>query len=64
MRIVVDEREQRVVALVRHMHSIGLSMRQIVTELRVMGVVRTDGKPMRLVHVWAILRSKPRLSEA
>jgi hypothetical protein len=64
MRIVIDEREQRLVALVRHMHTTGLSMKQIVTELRAMGVVRTDGKPMRLLHVWAVLRSKPRPKDA
>jgi hypothetical protein len=42
------------------MHATGLSMHQIVTELRAMGVVRTDGKPMRLLHVWGVLRAKPR----
>jgi hypothetical protein len=60
MSIVVDEHEGRLVALVRHMHATGLSMRQIVAELRTLGVVRTDGRPMRLVHVWGVLRAKPR----
>ncbi len=57
MRIVVDEEEQRLVALVRHMYASGRSMREIVTELRIMGVVNRAGKPFRLLHVWTILRS-------
>jgi hypothetical protein len=58
MRIVVDEQEERLVALVRHMYASGRSMRDIVTELRTMGVVNAAGKPFRLVHVWTILRAK------
>jgi hypothetical protein len=58
MRIVVDEHEQRLAALVRHMHASGRSMHEIVTELRVMGVVNRAGKPIRLLHVWSILRSR------
>jgi hypothetical protein len=57
MRIVVDEDEKRLAALVRHMHASGRSMREIVTELRAMGVVNRAGKPLRLLHVWSILRS-------
>lgn len=60
MRIVVDEDEERLIALVRHMHASGRSMREIVTELRVMGVVNRAGKPLRLIHVWSILRAKGR----
>lgn len=59
MRIVVDEKEQRLVALVRHMHASGLSMQSIVTELRVLGVVNQAGVPLRLLHVWGILRTTP-----
>jgi hypothetical protein len=58
MRIVVDEEEQRLVALVRHMYATGRSMQEIVTELKSMGVVNRAGKPFRLVHVWTILRTK------
>jgi hypothetical protein len=58
MRIVVDEDEQRLAALVRHMHASGRSMHEIVKELRVMGVVNRAGKPIRLLHVWSILRSR------
>jgi hypothetical protein len=57
MKIVVGEHEQRLVALVRHMHSIGLTMGAIVTELRALGVVRPDGSHLRLVHIWTILRT-------
>jgi hypothetical protein len=60
MRIVVEEDEKRLVAIVRHMHASGRSMREIVTELRIMGVVDHAGKPLRLVHVWGILRGKKR----
>jgi hypothetical protein len=60
MRIVVDEDEERLIALVRHMHASGRSMREIVTELRIMGVVNRAGKPLRLVHIWSILRAKQR----
>ena len=60
MRIVVDEDEERLIALVRHMHASGRSMRDIVTELRIMGVVTRAGKPLRLIHVWTILRGKKR----
>jgi hypothetical protein len=55
-RIVLDQQEPRLVALVRHMHANGMSMRGIVTELRIMGVVMNDGRPLRLGHVWTILR--------
>ena len=60
MRIVVDEDEQRLAALVRHMHASGRSMREIVAELRSMGVVNRAGKPLRLLHIWSILRSPSR----
>jgi hypothetical protein len=58
VRIVVDEQGPRVVALVRHMHVSGRPMRDIVTELRSMGVVNGAGHPLRLAHVWAILRTR------
>jgi hypothetical protein len=57
MRIIVDGREPRVVALVRHMHATGRSMHEIVADLRSMGVVDGTGLPLRLVHVWGILRT-------
>jgi hypothetical protein len=59
VRIVVDEREPRLVALVRHMDRSGRSMRDIVSDLRRMGVVDCEGQPLRLVHVWGILRACP-----
>jgi hypothetical protein len=58
VRIVVDERGPRVVALVRHMHASGRPMRDIVAELRSMGVVNGGGHPLRLEHIWAILRTR------
>jgi hypothetical protein len=57
MRIEVDQGEERLAVLVRHMHASGRSMHDIVTELRVLGVVDRAGKPLRLLHVWEILRS-------
>jgi hypothetical protein len=57
MRIVIDPNEERLNALVRYMHATGMSMHQIVTELRVLGVVDRAGKPLRLTHVWDILRA-------
>jgi hypothetical protein len=57
MRIVIHENEQRLIALVRHMYATGLTMRQIVSELRGLGVVDPTGKPLRLVHIWGILRT-------
>jgi hypothetical protein len=35
-------------------------MREIVAELRSMGVVNRAGKPLRLLHIWSILRSASR----
>jgi hypothetical protein len=58
VRIVVDEQGPRVIALVRHMHASGRPMRDIVTELRSMGVVNGAGHPLRLAHIWAILRTR------
>jgi hypothetical protein len=57
MRIAINEKQDRLVALVRHMHANGLSMSDIVYELRTMGVVLLRGEPLRLVHVWNILRA-------
>jgi hypothetical protein len=58
VRIVVDAQGPRLVALVRHMHASGRAMRDIVAELHWMGVVNDAGHPMRLVHIWAILRTR------
>ena len=57
MRIVVDETEPRLGALVRHMHASGRSMHDIVGDLRAMGVVNHTGRPLRLLHVWSLLRA-------
>jgi hypothetical protein len=62
MRIEVDPNEERLTVLVRHMHASGSSMHEIVTELRLLGVVDRTGKPLRLLHVWEILRSAARRS--
>jgi hypothetical protein len=50
--IEVDEDEQRVVAIVRHMHATGNSLREIVVKLREMGVVSRRGKPIGLTRVF------------
>ena len=60
MRIEVDQGEERLAALVRHMHASGKSMHDIVSELRMLGVVDQSGMPLRLLHVWDILRSGSR----
>jgi hypothetical protein len=57
MRIEVDHDGERLSVLVRHMHASGMSMHAIVAELRTMGVVDRTGTPLRLLHVWSILRS-------
>jgi hypothetical protein len=57
MRIKIDRDDARLVALVRHMYASGQSMPEIVTELRAMGVVNGTGEPLRLLHIWGILRT-------
>jgi hypothetical protein len=57
MRIVVDHDEPRVIALVRHMHGNGRSLREITSELHLMGVVTRGGHPLRLGQIWNILRA-------
>jgi len=58
MRIIVDHDEPRVVALVRHMYGSGRTIREIVSDLRSMGVVTSAGVPIRLGQIWEILRAR------
>jgi hypothetical protein len=58
----VDEYEQNVTAVVRHMRASGYKLRQIVESLREMGVVGRTGKPLGTTRVFEIIhgsRKKP-----
>ena len=44
--LVVDEYEQNVTAVIRHMRASGYKLRQIVDSLRELGVVGRTGKPI------------------
>ena len=49
-KLVMDDDEQRVLAIVRHMYVVGRApMREIVSRLREMGVVSRRGRRERLV---------------
>jgi hypothetical protein len=60
-RLVVDRDEQRVMAVVRHMRSRGMTIRAIVAELKSMGVVSRRGRPFGIGSVFRMLErpSKP-----
>jgi hypothetical protein len=58
----VDEYEQNVTAVVRHMRESGYKLRQIVDSLRELGVVGRTGKPIGTTRVFEIIhgaRKKP-----
>ena len=56
-RLVLDPDEQRLLAVVRHMHKVQrLDMREIVTVLAHLGVVNRRGRPFALSAVWAMIR--------
>jgi len=58
----VDEYEENVTAVVRHMRSSGYKLRQIVASLRDMGVVGRTGKPIGMTRIFEIIyggRKKP-----
>ena len=58
----VDEYEQNVTAVIRHMRAGGYKLRQIVTALRDMGVVGRTGKPIGMTRIFEIIyggRKKP-----
>jgi hypothetical protein len=62
---IVDNRalsleQQRIVALAQHMRANGCSVRQIVAELRGLGVVNRRGRPWSLSGVFQIVRKIPR----
>ncbi len=62
---IVDNRalsleQQRVVALAQHMRANGCSVRQIVAELRGLGVVNRRGRPWSLSGVFQIVRKIPK----
>jgi hypothetical protein len=56
-KLALDPDDERLCAVVRHMHLVGgLPMRAIVEELKAMGFVDRRGQPFPLSHVWGILR--------
>ncbi len=58
----VDEYEQNVTAVIRHMRASGYKLRQIVDSLRELGVVGRTGKPIGTTRVFEIIhgaRKKP-----
>jgi len=60
--LVVDEYEQNVTAVIRHMRASGYKLRQIVDSLRELGVVGRTGKPIGTTRVFEIIhgaRKKP-----
>jgi hypothetical protein len=57
-KLVVDDSEQRVIAVIRHMYfGQKLPMRGIVDELRRMGVVNRRGTPFGLSRIFEIVHS-------
>src|SRR5258708_37389353 len=58
----VDEYEESVTAVVRHMRSSGYKLRQIVASLQDLGVVGRTGKPIGITRIFEIIygaRNKP-----
>jgi hypothetical protein len=58
----VDEYEQNVTAVIKHMRSSGYKLRQIVDSLKELGVVGRTGKPIGTTRVFEIIhgaRKKP-----
>lgn len=54
-KLVPDEGEQRILALVRELRALGLSLRAIVGELEARGVLSRAGKPYSRHQVWLML---------
>jgi hypothetical protein len=59
-QLVVDEDVRAILAVVRHMRERGLTMRQLVEELREMGIVNRRGKPFNLTRVFQLLHGGPK----
>jgi hypothetical protein len=63
-KLVVDDQEQRVIAVVRHMYFVErIPMRDVVARLREMGIVNRRGKPFGLSSVFEMIHrraTKPR----
>jgi len=65
--LVVDEYEQNVTAVIRHMRATGYKLRQIVDSLRELAVVGRTGKPIGTTRVFEIIhgaRKKPSRSSS
>ncbi|MGH7295852.1 MAG: hypothetical protein ACRELB_12995 [Polyangiaceae bacterium] len=59
--LVVDEGEQKITAVVRHMFACRrMSVRQIVSELEAMGIIGRSGRPLTQTSVFAMLRDGPK----
>src|SRR5258708_2093835 len=62
MTLEVDEYEQNVASVIRHMRAGGYKLRQIVASMKEMGVVGRTGKPIGMTRVFEIVcggRKKP-----
>src|SRR5258708_32185242 len=58
-KLVMNGDEQRIIAVVRHMYFVKrLPMRDVVAELREMGIVNRRGKPFGLSRVFEMVHDK------
>lgn len=58
-RLVMDEDEQRLLSVVRHMYLVQrMPMRDIVERLRKMGIVNRRGGPFGLSGVWEMIHRR------
>lgn len=58
-KLILDPDEQRLLAVVRHMYFIErIPMRQIVENLREMGVINRRGRPFTLSGVWSMIHQR------
>ena len=59
-KLIADEHEQAITAVVRHMFGVrGLSVRAIVDELSAMGVTGRAGKPLTQTRIFEMVRAGP-----
>jgi hypothetical protein len=59
-KLVVDDGEQRVIAVVRHMYFVErIPMRDVVARLREMGIVNRRSRPFGLSSVFEMIHRRP-----
>jgi hypothetical protein len=56
--LVRDEREQAVVACVRHMRATGAKLREIVETMKSIGVVGRSGRPLKTTRVFELIHGR------